>query len=352
MLVLFIPTILTTTTYPGTYVKTSKQQNIIIRRLLDRQEGSGVPVLARPVLADPGPQRELKKYQGFSEAGKTAWNRAMSELELRLHKTPITANEVAAMYGDVRLAKGAGKLLKTAKNLDLLPTDDYGSTITEQIILKFEHYYKQHAALKASLALQVGMVAPVADADDDDDLSSDDDLLDEAPVSAALQAAAAAAKKPSAILKRFFSMIKEHSKRIKWQEWLPAHAQQEIMNPNGTPKDEEDITEMDLMTVNIGPFYCDLVSNAAQEVKEEIALAVSFIMARMGDNMAESWCERQIHVCNQIMTCDRTRMGSDLLEWLAVLRMNRAWMSKRMKIFAGLLSHLDLRATEGYMVLN
>jgi len=234
----------------------------------------------------------------------------------------------------------------------LLPIDDYGISITDQIILNFEHYYEQHAALKASLAPQVGMVAPVADADDDDDLSSDDDLLEDAPVSAALQAAAAAAKKPDAILKRFFSMIKEHSKRMKWQEWLPAHAQQKVMNPNGTPKDEEDITEMDLMTVNIGPFYCDLVRNAAPEVKEEIALAVSFIMARMGDNMAESWCERQIHVCNQIMTCDRTSMGSDLLEWLAVLRMNRAWMLKRMKIFAGLLSHLDLRATEGYMVLE
>ena len=112
------------------------------------------------------------------------------------------------------------------------------------------------------------------------------------------------------------------------------------------------LSEEKAIIIDIGPFYCELVRNAASEDKEDIMLAVSFIMARMGDNMAESWCERQIHVCNQIMTCDRTRMGSDLLEWLAVLRMNRAWMSKRMKIFAGLLSHLDLRATEGYMVLN
>ena len=92
------------------------------------------------------------KYQEFSEAGKTAWNRAMSELEVRLHKTPITADEVAAMYGDVRLAKGTRKLLETAKNLHLLPNDDAGNTIHEQIFLKFEHYCKQHAALKASLA--------------------------------------------------------------------------------------------------------------------------------------------------------------------------------------------------------
>jgi hypothetical protein len=99
-------------------------------------------------------------------------------------------------------------------------------------------------------------------------------------------------------------------------------------------------------------FYCDLVRNAAPEDREEIALVVSFIMARMGDNLAESWCERQIHVSNQIMTCDRTSMGPDLLEWLAVLRMNSAWMLKRMNIFAGLLKCVDLRATEGLVVLD
>ena len=90
----------------------------------------------------------------------------------------------------------------------------------------------------------------------------------------------------------------------------------------------------------------------APEVKEEIALAVSFVMARMGDNMAESWCERQIHVCNQIMTSDRTSMGKDLLEWLAVLRMNSAWMMKRKKIFQVLFKHVDLLATEDYEVLQ
>ena len=139
---------------------------------------------------------------------------------------------------------------------------------------------------------------------------------------------------------------------MNWQEWLVADAQPKIMNPDKTPKSEEDITETDLMSISIGPFYCDLVRNAAPEVREEIALAVSFIMARMGDNLAESWCERQIHVSNQIMTCDRTSMGPDLLEWLAVLRMNSAWMLKRMNIFAGLLSHVDLQAAEGLVVLN
>jgi hypothetical protein len=277
----------------------------------------------------------------------------MSELDLRLHKTPITADEVAAMYGDVRLAKGTRKLLQTAKNLHLLPNDGAGNSIHQQIFLKFEHYCKQHAALKASLApADVPVAAPVDSGLDLSSSDEDDPLLDAGLVPAAVQAAAAAAAAPAAILKRFFKKIKIESKKMNWQQWLSAHAQPKIMNPDGTPKAEEDITEMDLMTINIGPFYCDLVRNAAPEDREEIALAVSFIMARMGDNLAESWCERQIHVSNQIMTCDRTSMGPDLLEWLAVLRMNSAWMQKRMKIFAGLLKCVDLRATEGFVVLN
>jgi hypothetical protein len=36
----------------------------------------------------------------------------------------------------------------------------------------------------------------------------------------------------------------------------------------------------------------------------------------------------------------------------AVLRMNSAWMLKRMNIFAGLLKCVDLRATEGLVVLD
>ena len=112
------------------------------------------------------------------------------------------------------------------------------------------------------------------------------------------------------------------------------------------------LSEEKAIIIDIGPFYCELVRNAASEDKEDIMLAVSFIMARMGDNMAESWCERQIHVCNQIMTSDRTSMGKDLLEWLAVLRMNSAWMMKRKKIFQVLFKHVDLLATEDYEVLQ
>ena len=52
---------------------------------------------------------------------------------------------------------------------------------------------------------------------------------------------------------------------------------------------------------------------------------VALTISRLGINMAESFNERQIHVCNQIMTPERTRMHDDLLESLAVLRINREW---------------------------
>jgi hypothetical protein len=115
-------------------------------------------------------------------------------------------------------------------------------------------------------------------------------LLQQADLSAVVLAEVDAAKQPKAILRRFFILIRDCSKRMKWREWLPGHGQPKIMNPDGSPKNEEDITETDLMMVDIGPFYCELVRNAASEDKEGITLAVSFVMARMGDNMAESWC--------------------------------------------------------------
>lgn len=58
-----------------------------------------------------------------------------------------------------------------------------------------------------------------------------------------------------------------------------------------------------------------------------------------------------VHVCNQIMTCKRTSMGNDLLEWMAVLRMNYDWIEERRSVFEEILTKLDLGATEGFTVL-
>lgn len=47
----------------------------------------------------------------------------------------------------------------------------------------------------------------------------------------------------------------------------------------------------------------------------------------------------------------RTSMGDDLLEWIAVLRMNYDWIEERRSVFEEILTKLDLGATEGFTVL-
>ena len=52
------------------------------------------------------------------------------------------------------------------------------------------------------------------------------------------------------------------------------------------------------------------------------------------------------------MTAKRTRMHSDLLAWLAVLRMNRTWIEQRKKDFGHLLLFLDMGELEGITVMQ
>ena len=107
-------------------------------------------------------------------------------------------------------------------------------------------------------------------------------------------------------------------------------------------KQFKDLTPMEVLDMDIGPHYSELIEKASFSEKENVASFVSFLMSRMGDNMAESYNERQIHVCNQIMTADRTCMDGDLLEILAVLRMNRTWLMQRKKEFEVILPHLNI----------
>ena len=52
------------------------------------------------------------------------------------------------------------------------------------------------------------------------------------------------------------------------------------------------------------------------------------------------------------MTAKRTRMHSDLLAWLAVLRMNRKWIEQRKKDFGHLLPLLDVGELEAMSVMS
>ena len=79
----------------------------------------------------------------------------------------------------------------------------------------------------------------------------------------------------------------------------------------------------DLMELNISEQLKQLSASAVGEV---VPYAVSII----GANMSETYSERHISVVNQILTVKRTRLGDEMLEKLAVLRMNRTFM-RRMK---------------------
>ena len=67
------------------------------------------------------------------------------------------------------------------------------------------------------------------------------------------------------------------------------------------------------------------------------------------------WQQKVRHKWNQlkrqIMTCKRTSMRNDLLEWMAVLRMNYDWIEERRSVFEEILTKLDLGATKGFTVL-
>ena len=94
----------------------------------------------------------------------------------------------------------------------------------------------------------------------------------------------------------------------------------------------------DLMELNISEQLKQLSASAVGEV---VPYAVSII----GANMSETYSERHISVVNQILTVKRTRLGDEMLEKLAVLRMNRAFM-RRMK---AAIPTLSLRLSKYHM---
>jgi len=123
-------------------------------------------------------------------------------------------------------------------------------------------------------------------------------------------------------------------------------------NPDGTPKDEKDITAMDLFSLDIGPWYRSFLTKTRVEDRDDMTIFVNFVMKVLADLQAESFNERHISVANQIMNAKRTSMQPDLLSWLAVLRMNRKWIEQRKKDFGHLLLFLDMGELEGMTVMQ
>ena len=106
------------------------------------------------------------------------------------------------------------------------------------------------------------------------------------------------------------------------------------------------------MNINIGPYYSDLVKNATSTEKEDTATFVSFVMAGMGDNMSESFNERQLSVGALIMTSDRTCLKPEQIQVMALLRMNVEWMESRKCAFGCIFQYLDMKVTEGLTIMS
>ena len=69
------------------------------------------------------------------------------------------------------------------------------------------------------------------------------------------------------ILKLYVYQIVTHRNRIQWQEWLPAHGFSKIKNDDGTVKNEADIHAMDLLAIDIGPYYVELIGETQASKK-------------------------------------------------------------------------------------
>ena len=94
--------------------------------------------------------------------------------------------------------------------------------------------------------------------------------------------------------------------------------------PGGTP----DLIE-DLLKVNMGPLlkYC----RDRDPDGKRYGLLPYLWECYIAGNTSSSYCERVISIANQVMTDGRTLLDDDILEMLACLRMNRAFMESMKK---------------------
>ena len=125
-----------------------------------------------------------------------------------------------------------------------------------------------------------------------------------------------------------------------------------IKDAEGNEKSNSLLSPLDLLNVDIGSFYVDLISRAPNEEKRDVADCVATVMTTLGANLAESINERTFHVAKQVMGLRRTKMEAGRVEYRCVARMNSIWLDERKKIFKDLLQFLDLGENDMYHIIN
>jgi len=120
------------------------------------REGPGVLQFVRPVTRDPPPQRKRVKYNELTAAGKKSWERTEDEMERRIHKTPIQIDEVAAVLGDIRLAKDQKRYLEDGIELKLVP-----QATLDNVMDAFKSHYAAVEDFKTTISPQNPMPVEV-----------------------------------------------------------------------------------------------------------------------------------------------------------------------------------------------
>ena len=325
------------------------------------------------------------RYDDFSANGQIAWDRAAKELEFRIQKKKITNGEFISLISDVRLAYdaknlcnaklihrpttykvqlvggvGGGGIIEVGEeeieghpksvndevSITYLGESSLGrivsiNSVQTMLIQSFIDYKHKRNAFSESLKIEEQKEQQPTTVDD---IGSADNstpgFMFEIKSSPKPNVDDSDEKDREECLQALFAIyIKsvEMNKGLNWHQYNAMHGGRANLNAaDGSAKKGSDITRMELLRVDMGPLYAELAA------KPNFETYTPFLMSKLGDNLAESFCERQIHVANQIMTTDRTLLKSENLERLALLRMNVDFIHRMKKSLAPLIPLLDV----------
>ena len=125
-----------------------------------------------------------------------------------------------------------------------------------------------------------------------------------------------------------------------------------LKHDDGSLKENSEISDLDLIDVNIGPYYADFIRTTKPHDRPNAIDCVATAMCSMGHNLSESFNERQFSIGKQVVSNTRCRMLDDLVEWRVLLRMNEKFMQTRKEAFAELLPYLDVEQNEGVEIIQ
>ena len=306
---------------------------VLIKALtLNALRGKSLPVvdLTKPT-TNPILPRAPKKYDDFSEAGRTCWQRALLECERRfcgnvtedIDEAPLVMSdrEKISMLLDLRTTKATHVTAEVLDESKQAFYDFYASWM-----LRAEEYKQEKAAEqqkfngkravdneggaepKAKKGKKDPSIVGISyDAKGHSESESEEEEPEEAEESA--EAKLDRLKKDGKTKLRAWRKI-----CVDWQAEFP-----DQIHSN------EDLDLMDLMTIDIGKLYLKYESLNNPDYGVIPILATSSY-GQFGALNAEGFCERILRATNQVMDKGNTLLSDPYLEKLTLLRINRPFM--------------------------